>query len=438
MNDETFPQALRGYSKEAVDARVSELLAELSLVKQKARHATQDLDAIRSENATLKEKLKNNSNFGFADLGTQFEQTLRVAEEQARKLISDASQESLRIRDTAQAEADQVIRKAQTTAARLVSDAEQKVIEIGLQETSVQNSIKAQRAQAEQEVTEVKIQAQQEANAIIAASKEEAAQLKAVAASEVDVLRNETNRIRIEAQDALVLAQAKAADLLAKANAQILAERASAITELEGITAQVSSKRLEHEQLQRQIDQDRSQAELEIAEQRRKIEDEIRAMYANALADNEANMKKADAALEEATSRAAQITSQAENLLKDAQAEAEELFIQARRDTFEIIAEARKRSEALTSRAEGYALRALQDAESRVSKLQSDYQSMTDFADSLKSLMSTDAMVGVIEVAALNPAIDFEETPKKPRKSTKKSAETEVVDAEIVNDSNEG
>ncbi len=435
VTDETFPQAIRGYNKEAVDARISELLAELSLTKQKSRHASQDLESLRSENASLKEKLKNNSNFGLADLGTQFEQTLRVAEDQARKLISDASQESLRIRSAAQAEGDQIVRKAQVAGARLISDAEQRVTEIQLQESSIQNAIKNQYALAEKEVIEIKIQGQQVANTLIAAAKEEVVQLQATAAIELDGLRNETNRLRAEAQDSLVIAQAKAAELLGKANAQILSDRASAIAELEGVTAQVSSKRNEHEQVQRLIDNDRNEAALEIAKQRRQIEEEIREMYSAALEDNEINRTKAETALEEAAKRAAQISAQAEDLLKDAQTEAEELFIQARRDSFQIVAEARKRSEALTARAEGYALRALQDAESRVSSLESDYQSMTEFAESLKGMLSNDEMVSAIEIAALNSSIDFDSIESSKPREPKKRAQTEIVDAEIVDNS---
>ena len=434
VSEENFPQAFRGYDKEAVDARVEALLSELSLARQTARHRQQEADAARTEAASLREKVKNNSNFGYADLGSQFEQTLRVAEEQAKKLISDAGQEAIRIRDTAQAEADQSVRKAEATVARMVNEAEQRIADIKLQATAGENAIKTQRAQAEQDIIEIKIQARQEASEIVAAAKAEVTVIKAEAMDEVDLVRNETNRTRIEAQDALVIAQAKATDILAKANAQILADRAAAIAELEAITAQVTAKRNEHESTQRLLDQLRAQTDVEITEKRRAIEQEIREMYASATANNEQTMKRAEAALEDANQRAADVTLQADAMLRAAENEAEEMINQTRRDTFHMITEARKRAEALTTRAEGYALKALQDAEARQQGLNDDFNNIRDFAESLKSLMSTDALVSVIEATALTASNEDAAKRKagKKRFAGRSLDESETVDAEIV------
>ncbi len=436
VSDETFPQAFRGYEKEAVDARVEELLSELSLLRQTARHRQQEADAAKTEAAGLREKLKNNSNFGYADLGSQFEQTLRVAEEQAKKLIADAGQEAIRIRDTAQAEAEQTIRKADATVARKLNEAEQRVADIKLQATAGENAIKTASAQAEQDNIELKIQAQQQANEIIATAKAEATKLKADVLSEIDAMRNETNRTRIEAQDALVIAQAKAADILARANSQVLTERAAAIVELEAITSQVTAKRNEHEMIQSQIEQLRAEADVEISEKRRAIEQEVREMYAAAAATNDETMRRAEAVLADANKRAGDITLQAESVFRSAELEVEEMINQTRRDTFHMIAEARKRAEALTSRAEGYALKALQDAETRASSLRDDYQNMTDFAESLKSLMSTDALVSVIEATALTSSNEDAAKRKasKRRFAGRSLDEAEAVDAEIVSE----
>ncbi len=435
MADVQFPMAFRGYEKESVDAQIKDLLGELSVTKQNLRHRQQEVESARIDIAQLREKLKNNTNFGYADLGSQFEQTLRVAEEQAKKLIADASQESIRIRDTAQAEADQIVRKAEATVARMLVEAEQKVADISLKATASENAIKTQRAHAEQEFIEIKIQAQQEASEIVAAGKLEASRLRADASHDVESLRNETNRARIEAQDALVLAQANAADILAKANAQVLAERAAAIAELERITSQVTAKRNEYESTLTSLEQLRADTELELTEKRNNAEQEAKAMYAAAAGSAEETIKRAEIALDEANARAAAITSQAEQLLQANQVEAESLMEKTRRDTFHIIAEARSRAEALTSRAEGYALTALHDAEARVASLSDDYRNFSEFAETLKSLMSTEAIASIVEATALtNASQDRDRRLAAKSKFSGSIDVSEPIDAEVVSE----
>ncbi len=103
---------------------------ELDHVRDYNYKAASEVEFLKSEIASLKQRLKRDAGTGYAELGAQFEQTLRVAEEQARKLMTDAGQDALRVRETAKAEAEQLTRKAEAAVQKLLSDAESKAKEI--------------------------------------------------------------------------------------------------------------------------------------------------------------------------------------------------------------------------------------------------------------------------------------------------------------------
>ena len=434
LSDTDFTLTFRGYDKDEVDARIHSLLSELSLLRQTSKHATADADSLRNEVANLRRKLKNSTNLGYADLGSQFEQTLRLAEEQAKKLINDAGQEAIKIRDTAKAESDAAIRKSESLANKLVAEAEQRVIELKLQASTLENSIASKTSHAEQQATDLVLKARQEANQILAAAKAESTKVKTDVLSELDGIRDEINSNRATAQELLVSAQTKASDLVAKANAQIQEERQAAVLELENIASQTALKQSELDGLIRQIQQERMTADMDIAEKRHQSEREASEMYQRTLAQSDDIMARAEALLSDAAARAKEITLQAENTLKQAEIQAENLSETSNRNAFHLINEARRRSELLTRKAEGYALNAITDAEERARRLQDEYEDINEFLDSLKSLMSTEAVVSVVESTAL--ALSAEESKRESRAASRKTRsdfdEANTVDAELM------
>mgnify|MGYP000036995333 CR=1 FL=1 len=111
MEDENFSLEMRGYKRDEVDRVLAELRAELDHVRDYNYTASSEIEQLKAENETLKKK---KATPGYAELGAQFEQTLRLAEEQAKKLVSDAGQDAIRIRETAKAESEQLTRKAES------------------------------------------------------------------------------------------------------------------------------------------------------------------------------------------------------------------------------------------------------------------------------------------------------------------------------------
>ena len=106
------------------EARVEELM-------QTTRSGVATVDKLERELADMRDALRrSNAKPTFADLGSAFEQTLRVAEEQADKLVADADADAKVVRESARAAAEQVTREARNKATTLLNETEAK-IEIG-------------------------------------------------------------------------------------------------------------------------------------------------------------------------------------------------------------------------------------------------------------------------------------------------------------------
>lgn len=152
MDIEDFSTEMRGYKKDEVDRVLGELRAELEHVREYNFNAASELDTLRAEVAALKKK--KDSAPGYAELGAQFEQTLRLAEEQAKKMATDAAQDAIRVRETAKAESEQLSRKAQQKADAIAAEAEAKLAEAKIQAESLSSEILQSAKAKESEAAE--------------------------------------------------------------------------------------------------------------------------------------------------------------------------------------------------------------------------------------------------------------------------------------------
>jgi hypothetical protein len=221
--------------------------------------------------------------------------------------------------------------------------------------------------------------------------------------------------------------------MLSKAHAQIANDLQVANAKVEIISKQVADKEAELERLERAVQQERMQAEMEIADKRHSSEREASEMYQRTIERSEEIMQRAESLLQDASVRAREITAQAESTLKEAEIQSSNLLENSNRNAFHVINEARRRSELLTRKAEGYALTAINDAEQRARRLQDEYDDINEFLDSLKSLMSTEAVVSVVESTAL--ALSVEEGKKQARAAARKMTsdmDENTVDAELM------
>lgn len=131
--EENFDIVMRGYDRDQVDKTLNEMRLEIEHLTEYNESAASEIATLKAEVENLKEQVKKGGPNGYAALGAQFEQTLRLAEEQAKKMIADAGQDALRIREEAKGEADLLRRTAKDKADRVVQEAEIRMEEARLE-----------------------------------------------------------------------------------------------------------------------------------------------------------------------------------------------------------------------------------------------------------------------------------------------------------------
>ena len=399
-----FSSSIRGYARDEVDKVINEQEAELSILRQINKRLTAESAGLRSDVNDLRKKVKSGANMGYADLGSQFESTLRLAEEQARKLLQDAGLEAIKIRDTATAEGDRAIRKSEKLAEKLMAQAEVEVAKSMKQLEETQASIQSIAEQGEQSAAANAAQAQMEVAMLLARAHEEITQLKVNAQQDLDGVRRETDAVKREAVRVQKGADAKvvaAQEEISELFAELEERREEAEAAHREVLSNIAVKANELELLNRKHQQSIVDFELELAERRTQAEVESAAQFQRSLEQIRLNNLKAEEILAQANERARERTTRAEEILRESEDKAAEISESSHSNAFHLLAEARRRSEILTRKSEGYSLLAISDAENRLAKMQSEYEDLTEFIDSLKSMMSTDAILAAVESTSL-------------------------------------
>ena len=127
-NDLPVVLAKRGLDPAQVDSALGDIQSEAARLEAERAQIDKQIDKLTREIAEVRSALKRASaKPSFSDLGAAFEQTLRVAEEQAGKLISDAQVSSSETRRNAEAEATAITETAEKQAATLLKDSQERV-----------------------------------------------------------------------------------------------------------------------------------------------------------------------------------------------------------------------------------------------------------------------------------------------------------------------
>lgn len=128
--DNDLPTVLskKGLDPAQVDIALGDMHAEAARLEAERAQIDKKIDRLTREIAEVRSALRRASaKPSFSDLGAAFEQTLRVAEEQAGKLISDAQSSSTETRRAAEADAAAITQAAEKQSATLISEAEERV-----------------------------------------------------------------------------------------------------------------------------------------------------------------------------------------------------------------------------------------------------------------------------------------------------------------------
>ncbi|MFS2031723.1 DivIVA domain-containing protein, partial [Curtobacterium sp. CT11-45] len=123
-NDEAeFGTELRGYRREDVDRALNDLRRELIKSNNDRADAAKEIRLLQARVSELQGELDEAGTPTYSGLGTRLESTLRVAEEQSTRLISQADIDAQRLRASSRAEADRTLREAQDEARDTLEDA---------------------------------------------------------------------------------------------------------------------------------------------------------------------------------------------------------------------------------------------------------------------------------------------------------------------------
>ena len=338
MADESrvnFSSSVAGYNKSEVDARISSLTAELSKLEQYNSMAVREQATLRERITQLEESLKLAKSPGYAQVGAQFEQTLRLAETEAARLVNDASRDSLKIRGEAKAEAEAIIFEAQTLATETKEENERLAKNLlavaKRRSTELSNQAERELEQAAKERTSL----EKQANVIRSEADNYAATVKAELQTEVEKIQNANSN-------------------LLKKNAHLEAEIA------------------------RKLDEGEKQA-LEIF---RKVEAEAMALK-----------EQAEAELAAATAEASSLIENAEETLFIARKEADRISNEATSISLNLITDAKHRAESLAVKSLDLTRDAISEAEYRLSKLPAQQNAIEEFLRETQNLLTPQQQV---------------------------------------------
>ena len=107
---------MRGYDRDQVDARISELRDELSRARQGNVRNNQELDSLRAEVSSLNDQLTRTGKIDAAAIVAEAD---RISGASGR-----AAREAEEILERAQAESNELFEQAKAEAARIVEEAE--------------------------------------------------------------------------------------------------------------------------------------------------------------------------------------------------------------------------------------------------------------------------------------------------------------------------
>ncbi len=346
----TFRTARRGgYEPEDVTRALAEMSSRVERVEADRVSAQKTAERLVRELAEARATLKRaSSKPTFADLGSAFEQTLRVAEEQAGKMVKDAAAEATVLRENARAAGERLTRSSRLQAEKLVSEAEGKAEEL--------------RVESDRRATELFATA--EAKTIQASTSTETAQRRAAG-----VISD---------------AQREAADI-----------HSALHHETEDVKMELSTLRqiAEREQL-RIVREIRITADQD--------ERDRLALHEEAVAHVQRVTEESTLRVLDASNLAAQMSADAEEYLSSARHDSEAILTSARKTATGVLSRARQRAEILATRYNEHASAVLADAEQRMAWLEEQRQALEGFALELKAMSSAESMVSLDESEAQN------------------------------------
>jgi len=323
-----------------LQARIEELEAELAVEAAKAANAEDKVQTLADELVAAP---------GASDSRHQFEEVLRVAEEQASVLIRNASIQADRLLESARVEVENRRKEAQADAeaiiARAEGDAQQVRLRIDTELTAHQAQLEREAAHAAEKVS----QAEQEAAAIRTEAEKGAAALRAL-------VSRETEQARAEAEEA------------------VREQRMRALEFEESLT-------------RRQDD----------------AQQEFLMLHNQAVAHAERITNDANDQVAASLEHSQRITVKADDFDKLMRAQSQQLEADAKLRSREILDRASTKAQKIIDTVTQHSQSVLRDAEDRTRQLRWQQQQLTSFMSEVKELMRAEGAAPVEAVAEAAP-----------------------------------
>jgi cell division septum initiation protein DivIVA len=207
-----FATSFRGYDRDEVDLAIQALnqrvaggSAQIASLLEQVAHMQARLDKAEKQRQALSDEIKGASTPGEGN--PKFQEILRIAEEEAHTIISNATTHGKRILEGAHEDAQKRIAEAQAEANLLLAQAQQDAEQARI---NIEDDLEAHAVRMEREdalIVEKLAQAQREADSIREQAQEDATALKAQTNQEIT-----EERARAEASLRELLARATAVE----------------------------------------------------------------------------------------------------------------------------------------------------------------------------------------------------------------------------------
>lgn len=342
-----FGTAISGYNRAEVDRHLAWLQKNLANIEQYNAMAVREQNALREKIVELEESQKLNRSPGYAQVGAQFEQTLRLAESEAAKLLNDAAKDAIKLRETAKAEVERLKFEAEDEFEKTESAAKRQAKSVLASASKKARETLDSAEDAMQRVESERARLQKEANVTRSDADNYASRVKAELLSEVERIQNENSR-------------------LLKRNAEIESEISEKIDIGEKHALQIFRK------VQSESEQMRDDAERELA-----------------------------AATEEASS----LIENSEDTLERARNEADRTASESQGMALALIADARARAESVSLKSLDIAREAIAEAEARLARLPSQANAIEAFLDETSKMITPEQEVFLARRRSLDDSL---------------------------------
>jgi cell division septum initiation protein DivIVA len=190
MSTPVFKRSVRGYDVNEVDSLIGDLAAKKEVLEAELAETTRSVQRMSRE---LSEVKRNKPSF--AELGSAFEETLRLAEAQSEKMIQDGKNEADALLNQARIRVAELAESAERDAGQIVYEAQ--ALSEDLKITSERDvALERQRSSDERaKIETVTSRAERAASSMLGEAERQVAQARTESQRDAQLLLDEANEI---------------------------------------------------------------------------------------------------------------------------------------------------------------------------------------------------------------------------------------------------